>query len=80
MIRSFACLESGAEGFYAKFPKGPMQNISNTTYCEPSLIVKFNCNRKATWFAPIGNTTASAPEPTDIDIDTMDPCLVNDFE
>jgi len=67
--------ESGPKGFYAKFPKGPMQNISNTTYCEPSLRINFNCNLKAQWFAPVTNATASAPEPTDIDLDQTDPCL-----
>jgi hypothetical protein len=67
-------------GFYAKFPKGPAQNISNTTYCEPSLIVQFYCNLKAKWFIPLDDGTALAPEPTDIDIDDNDPCLVIEFE
>ncbi|UJR09546.1 hypothetical protein I4U23_013783 [Adineta vaga] len=65
--------EPGQKGFYALFPKGPMQNVSNTTTCEPSLKLKFNCNREAHWFAPIGDDTANAPQPTDIDVD--DNCL-----
>jgi hypothetical protein len=79
-IYNYPCLESGPKGFYAQFPKGPMQKVSNTTSCEPSLKIKFNCNLKANWFVPIGDVTASAPEPTDIDIDPNDPCLVIRFE
>jgi len=67
--------ESGPKGFYAQFSKGPLQNVTNATECEPSLKVKFNCNLQAIWFAPVGDATASAPRPTDVEIDSKDPCL-----
>jgi len=67
--------ESGPKGFYAKFPNGPEQNITNTTRCAPSLKIKFNCNLRAIWFAPVDNETASAPHPTSVEIDNTDHCL-----
>ncbi|CAF1195935.1 unnamed protein product [Rotaria sp. Silwood1] len=72
--------ENGKIGFYAKFPNGPTQNISNTTRCEPSLIINFNCNTKVKWFAPLFNATASAPQPTDIDIDQCKTTLTFDYD
>ncbi|CAF0998067.1 unnamed protein product [Adineta steineri] len=65
--------ESGPKGFYAVFPQGPRQNVSNTTICEPSLKIKFTCNLKTQWLVPIGDVTALAPEPDDVDVD--DACL-----
>ncbi|CAF4712814.1 unnamed protein product, partial [Rotaria magnacalcarata] len=44
--------------------------ISNTTNCTPTLIINFNCNPKVKWLVPITNGTASAPEPTDVDLNT----------
>jgi hypothetical protein len=79
-IDRYLYLESGPKGFYAKFPAGPMQNISNTTYCTPSLKIKFECNLDAKWLAPLGNLTGMAPEPTYLDVDDADPCAVIIFK
>jgi len=72
----YLCLESGPKGFYAKFPPGPMQNISNTTRCEPTLKIKFNCNLSAKWLTPLGNSTGIAPDPMDVDVQDNEPCAV----
>ncbi len=58
-----------------------MQNISNTTYCAPSLKIKFVCDPDAIWLAPVSsNVTANAPEPKDIDFDPNNTCAVIIFE
>ncbi|CAF1331606.1 unnamed protein product [Rotaria sordida] len=72
--------ENAKTGFYAKFPNGPMQNISNTTHCEPSLIIKFKCNSQVKWFAPLTNATASAPQPIDIDVDQCLTTMTFEYE
>jgi hypothetical protein len=80
-LRHYFSLELEEEGFYALFPPGPEQNISNTTYCSPSLRIQFNCNPDVLWFAPLDkNATALAPDPIDIDVNQTEKCEVMKFE
>jgi hypothetical protein len=78
-VSNYHCLDSSIDGFYAKFPPGPVQNISNTTQCQPKLRIKFLCNLNAVWTFTPGDTTGFAPEPTDINIDPEDACSVIRF-
>lgn len=71
----FHAYESGGASFYAEFPMGPLQNISNSTYCSPSLRIEFECDEDYQWQKPIiYNATANAPLPEDIDFDPNDAC------
>ncbi|CAF3409555.1 unnamed protein product [Rotaria socialis] len=70
----------GKEGFYAKFPTAPEQMISNTTNCTPTLIINFNCNPSVKWLVPITNGTASAPEPTDVDLNDCLTTMTFDYD
>jgi hypothetical protein len=80
-ISNHHCLDTSINGFYAQFPPGPIQNISNTTYCQPKLRINFICDLNAHWRIPNDDTaTGYAPEPTDINIDPNDPCSVITFK
>lgn len=64
-------------GFYAEFRTAPLQNISNTTYCSPSLRINFICDPDYQWQMPIDpNGTANAPTPDEIDFDHDNTCRV----
>lgn len=64
----------GMNGFYANFSSGPLQNISNSTSCTPSLLIKFQCDLEAKWLVPISNETGRTPDPEDIGLDPAKPC------
>lgn len=74
-------LESGPKGFYAKFPAGPKQNVTNGTQCTPSLKIEFICDSDKRWQTPLlDNVTAFTPKPDDISIDDNDTCFVIIFQ
>jgi hypothetical protein len=70
----FFANDSSIDGFYALYPPGPLQNISNTTRCQPKLRINFLCDLNTKWTLPSDNITGLAPEPIDIIPDPNDDC------
>lgn len=75
----FYAHEDGTKGFYAKFPNNLVQNISNVS-CVPSLTIEFDCNPDVKWLLPVGDNTANAPAPKDIDIDGCATTVYFDYD